>query len=163
MIRRLSPCAPLLAALAVLPLPARAWTAEEVIAEAQMLCAGFDNGTVSVAPEAVVQLDLTGDALPETLVDWSGLGCSTMASAWGGTGGTMLSVLIEGQRFDHLALAWQVVDFDGPVLLLRQHGVNCNGSGADRCVQALLWTAGTLTGAGWGTGEDEGPAMPAGE
>jgi hypothetical protein len=145
------------------PGQALAWTAEEVIAEARTLCAGMERGELSVADGAVLPVDLTGDGAPETLVDWSGLGCSSMASAWGGTGGAVLSVLIEGQRFDHLALAWQVVDFDGPVLLLQQHGVNCNGTGADRCVQALIWTAGTLTGAGWGTAEDEGGAAPESE
>jgi hypothetical protein len=71
-----------------------------------------------------------------------------MASAWGGTGGTTLAVLIDGQRFDHLAYGWAVVDFDGPVLLLSQHGVNCGATGSDRCVQALVWTAGKLTGPG---------------
>jgi hypothetical protein len=57
-----------------------------------------------------------------------------------------LAILIDGQRFDHLAYGWAVVDFDGPVLLLSQHGVNCGKTGSDRCVQALVWTAGTLTG-----------------
>jgi hypothetical protein len=149
--------------LALAPAPALAWTPDAVIDEARSFCAGFDNGTLSVDPSAIQPLELTGEGAPETLIDWSGLGCSTMASPWGGTGGTTLTILIEGQRFDHLALAWEVVDFGGPVLLLRQHGVNCNGTGADRCVQALLWTAGTLTGAGWGTGEDEGAAVPEGE
>ena len=149
----------LLAAMA--PAPALAWTAEDVIAEARDFCAGFEGGALSVdMAVAVRQVDLTGDGAPETIVDYSGLGCSTMASPWGGTGGTTLSILIEGQRFDHLALAWEVIDFDGPVLLLSQHGVNCNATGADRCVQALVWTAGTLTGAGWAAPEDESGGAP---
>jgi hypothetical protein len=80
-----------------------------------------------------------------------------LASPWGGTGGTTLTILIEGQRFDHLAYGWTVVDFDGPVLLLSQHGVNCDATGSDRCVQALVWTAGRLTGPGEAAGTDAEP------
>lgn len=138
-----------LAALAALfPLPAAAVTAEDVIAEAEAFCAGFENGTITVGADVVQSVELTGDSPPETIVDYKGISCSTMASAWGGTGGTTLAVLIDGQRFDHLAYSWTVVDFDGPVLLLSQHGVNCRGTGSDRCVQALVWTAGKLTGPG---------------
>jgi hypothetical protein len=141
-------------------LPAADWTVEEVIAEARTLCASFESGTVEVMPGAVHVVELTGDGRPDTLPDWNGLSCSTMASAWGGTGGSALSILIEGQRFDHMAFGWTVVDFDGSVLLLSQHGVNRNATGGDRCVQALVWTAGTLTGAGWPADEDESGAMP---
>ena len=147
-----------LAILTFAPLPAAAWTETEVIEEARAFCASFDNGTIEVAPEAIRAVELTGEGEPETVIDWTGLACSTMASAWGGTGGSTITFLIDGQRFDHMAYGWTVVDFDGPVLLLSQHGVNCNATGADRCVQALIWTAGTLTGAGWGDGIDEGGA-----
>lgn len=136
------------ACLALAPLPAVAVTVDEVIAEAEAFCASFENGTVTVGPEVVQSVELTGDDTPETIIDYKGIACSTMASPWGGTGGTTLSVLIDGQRFDHLAYGWTVVDFDGPVLLLSQHGVNCGGTGSDRCVQALVWTAGKLTGPG---------------
>ncbi|MCX7286436.1 MAG: hypothetical protein NTW20_02435 [Rhodobacterales bacterium] len=138
----------LAALVALTPLPAFAVTVDDVIAEADAFCASFDNGAVTVGPDAVHAVELTGEGAPETVIDWSGIDCSTMASPWGGTGGTTLTVLIDGQRFDHMALAWEVVDFDGPVLLLSQHGVNCGATGADRCVQALVWTAGKLTGPG---------------
>jgi hypothetical protein len=136
------------ASLTVAPLSAQAETAEDVLAEAAAFCAGFENGQITVGPDVVQSLELTGDSQPETLIDYSGIACSTMASPWGGTGGTTLTILIDGQRFDHLAYGWTVVEFDGPVLLLAQHGVNCGKTGSDRCVQALVWTAGTLTGPG---------------
>jgi hypothetical protein len=151
----------LAACLALAPLPTLAVTAEEVLAEATAFCAGFENGTITVGPDVVQSVDLTGDINPETVIDYKGIACSTMASAWGGTGGTTLSILIEGQRFDHLAYGWKVVDFDGPVLLLSQHGVNCGGTGSDRCVQALVWTAGKLTGPGEASATEE--AAPAEE
>ena len=138
----------LAAFVALVPLPAVAVTADDVIAEASAFCASFENGTITVGPDVVRSVELTGDDTPETIIDYKGIACSTMASAWGGTGGTTLAVLIDGQRFDHLAYGWTVVDFDGPVLLLSQHGVNCGATGSDRCVQALVWTAGKLTGPG---------------
>ena len=138
----------LAALLCLAPIAAAAVTVDDVLAEAKAFCAGFENGTITVGPDVVQPVELTGDSTPETIIDYSGLACSTMASPWGGSGGTTLTVLIEGQRFDHLAYGWKVVDFDGPVLLLSEHGVNCGGTGSDRCVQALVWTAGKLTGPG---------------
>jgi hypothetical protein len=138
----------LAASVALAPLPAFAVTVDDVLAEAEAFCASFENGVITVGPDVVQSVELTGDETPETIIDYKGIACSTMASAWGGTGGTTLAVLIDGQRFDHLAYGWTVVDFDGPVLLLSQHGVNCGATGSDRCVQALVWTAGKLTGPG---------------
>ena len=140
--------------IALAPLPGLAGTVEEGSAEAEAFCASVANGTVTVGPDVVQPVELTGDDTPETIVDYKGIACSTLASPWGGTGGTTLSVLIDGQRFDHLAYGWTVVDFDGPVLLLSQHGVNCGGTGSDRCVQALVWTAGKLTGPGEASATD---------
>jgi hypothetical protein len=145
--------------LALIAPAAQAVTVDDVLAEARAFCASFDNGTITVGPDVVQSVDLTGDDTPETIVDYGGIACSTMASPWGGTGGNTLSVLIEGQRFDHLAYGWKVVDFDGPVLLLSQHGVNCGATGSDRCVQALVWTAGKLTGPGEAAATEE--AAPA--
>jgi hypothetical protein len=135
------------ALIAVSAIPAHAATVDEVLAEAGAFCASFENGVLTVGPDTVQQVELTGDGAPETVIDWSGLDCSTMASAWGGTGGSSLTVLVDGQRFDHMALGWEVVDFGGPVLLLSVHGVNCDATGSDRCVQALVWSAGKLAAA----------------
>ena len=114
-------------------------TADDILTEAKADCASFDNGTVTVPPDAITQIDLTGDATPETVVDWGKLQCSTMASAWGGTGGSMISVLIGDTRADYMALGWKVVDFGGPVLLLQVHGAECGGTGSDPCVDAEVW------------------------
>jgi hypothetical protein len=147
----------IVACLALAPLPAFAVTVDEVLAEAEAFCAGFENGTITVGPDVVQSVELTGDDAPETIIDYKGIACSTMASPWGGTGGTTLAVLIDGQRYDHLAYGWTVVDFDGPVLLLSQHGVNCGATGSDRCVQALVWTAGKLTGPGEASATEDAP------
>jgi hypothetical protein len=123
---------------------ANAVTVDDVVAEAASLCASFENGAVTLGPTAVNEVELTGEGGPETVIDWSGIDCSTMASAWGGTGGSSFTVLIDGQRHDDLVLDWSVVDFGGPVLLLAQHGSTCGASGAERCVRALVWSGGKL-------------------
>lgn len=119
-------------------------TVDDILAEAKADCASFENGTVTTPPTSVSQVDLTGDATPETIVDWSGFACSTMASPWGGTGGNLISVLIGGQRSDFMALGWKVVDFNGPVLLLAVHGAECGGTGSDPCVDARVWNGQVL-------------------
>ncbi len=128
--------------LAAFALPAAAHagvTAEDILTEAKADCASFDNGTVTMAADAVTPVDLTGDGQPESIVDWSKFTCSTMASAWGGTGGSMVSVLIGDTRSDYMALGWKVIDFAGPVLLLQVHGAECGGTGSDPCVDAEVW------------------------
>jgi hypothetical protein len=137
----------LAAALGLVPAPSLAATVDDIIAEARDFCASFDSGVLTVGSATVLPVDLTGDgSADDTAIDWSGMDCSTMASAWGGTGGTTLTFLVNGKRFDELALGWSIVDFGGPVLLLSQHGANCGLTGVDRCVEALVWSAGTLTG-----------------
>ena len=141
--------------LALLPAPGFAVTVEDVLAEAKADCASFDNGVLTVSPTAVHQIELTGDSTPETLVDWAGFDCSTMASAWGGTGGSLLTVLINGQRSDHMALGWTLVQLNGPVLLLALHGSECNATGSQPCAEALVWGEETLLSVRYGGGEED--------
>ncbi len=114
-------------------------TVDDLLAEAKTDCASFENGVLTVPPETLTQVDLTGDGAADTVFDWGLLQCSTMASAWGGSGGSMLSVLAGGLRWDFLAHGWKVADLGGPVLLLAVHGGECGGSGAQRCVEAQVW------------------------
>lgn len=119
--------------------PAQALTAEDIIAEARADCASFEKGEMVVMEGAVQEVELTGAAPPEQLVDWSKFNCSTAASLWGGTGGQSISLLSSGLRQDWLVRGWQVVQFGQPVLLLQLHGAECGGNGAQPCVEALVW------------------------
>ncbi|MBL8563661.1 MAG: hypothetical protein JNN06_15425 [Gemmobacter sp.] len=127
--------------MAGLPLaPAQALTVDDILAEARADCAGFEKGEMVVMEGAVQELELTGAAPPEVLVDWSKFNCSTAASLWGGTGGQTMSLLTgDGLRQDWLVLGWQVVQFGQPVLLLQLHGAECGGTGSQPCVEALVW------------------------
>ena len=127
--------------LCLFALPAAAGAADDILAQAAADCASIDNGQFTALPAAVVTLDLTGDGQPETVVDTSHFQCTTSASYWGGTGGNWMTVLAGGQTFDYLAQGWQVIDWNGlPVLLLWHNGSECNGAGADPCVEALVWS-----------------------
>ena len=131
-------------ALALLALvvasPAFAQSADAVLAQAKADCAAIDNG-VFAAPDAVTEVDLTGDGTPDQLIDSAKFQCSTSPSYWGGTGGNWLAVLAGGKEFDFLAQEWQVLSWnDRPVLLLWHNGGDCGGAGADPCVQALVWS-----------------------
>ena len=131
----------LLALVAVLvPGAALAGPAEAILAQAAADCAAFDNGRFTAAPEAVQEIDLTGDGVPEVVVDAGKFQCSSAASLYGGSGGTGLTVIVGDKAENFLAEAWTVADFAGrKVLLIWHNGVDCGGIGVDPCVEALVW------------------------
>ncbi len=134
----------LLAFVLALGGPAAAQTVDEVMAEAKADCASFENGVLTVLPDAVTEIELSGAAPAEVLIDWAKFDCSSMASLWGGTGGSTLTILAAGVRTDHLALGWKLVGWDEPVLLLALHGGECGATGSEACVEALVWGDGRL-------------------
>ncbi|OYU38325.1 MAG: hypothetical protein CFE33_15740 [Pseudorhodobacter sp. PARRP1] len=77
----------------------------------------------------------------EFIVDAAKFVCSTSASYWGGTGGSQLSLVVEGKRLDYFAQEWKVIAWNkAPVLLLWLNGGECGGAGADPCIEALVWS-----------------------
>lgn len=133
----------LLLPLLLAPAAALAGPAEDVLAQAAADCAAFENGQFTADPEAVQDIDLTGDGLAETIIDAGRFHCSSAASLYGGSGGTWLTVIAGGEARQFLAEAWGVTDFAGrKVLLLYHNGVDCGGIGVDPCVEALVWGRG---------------------
>ena len=117
----------------------------EIIRKAEAHCAGFEGGRFHMEDSAVSSYDFTGDGLPEELVDASQFACSTAASMWGGSGGTMLWVVVDEKPFEFLAHRWRVVDVDGQsVLLLAVHSSEC-GDTIGPCYRALVWSDGFRT------------------
>ena len=91
--------------------------------------------------DAVQPVDLTGDGVPETVVDESRFSCSSAASMYCGTGGCMVRAIVGDQTFSWLAKGWKVVDWAGDRILLMQiHGANCGGTNLRRCYEAVVWT-----------------------
>jgi len=59
---------------------------------------------------------------------------------WGGSGGTLLWVLVDGEKNEFLAHKWRVVDVDGQkVLLLAVHFSECSDT-LGPCYRALVWS-----------------------
>lgn len=126
--------------MALAPGAALAGPADAILAQAAADCAGFDNGSFSATPEAVQEIDLTGDGLAEVVVDAGKFQCSSAASLYGGSGGTGLTVIVGDRTAEFLAEAWTVTEFAGrKVLLIWHNGVDCGGIGVDPCIEALVW------------------------
>ena len=90
-------------------------------------CESFQNG-IFEPRDAVQPVDLTGDGVPETVVDEFRFACSSAASMYCGTGGCMLRAIVGDQTFSWLAKGWKVVDWTGDRIHLMQiHGANCGG------------------------------------
>jgi hypothetical protein len=119
--------------------------ATEIVQKAKSECARFEGGTFHATEQAITLHDLTGDGRPEEIVDASQFSCSTSASMWGGSGGTFLWVLVDGEAHEFLAHKWRVVDIDGQkVLLLAVHSSECSDT-VGPCYRALVWSNGFRT------------------
>jgi len=120
-------------------------SAAEVIEGAKSECARFEDGEFATSDQAVTLHDFTGDGKPEEVVDVSRFSCSTSASMWSGSGGTLLWVLVDGEKDEFLAHKWRVVDVDGQkVLLLAVHSSECSDT-IGPCYRALVWSDGFRT------------------
>ncbi len=119
--------------------------ATEIVQNAKRDCNGFENGEFSATEKTITLHDLTGDGRPEEIVDASQFSCSTVASLWGGTGGTFLWVIAEGKAYEFLAHYWQVIEAGKQqVLLLAVHSSQCSDD-IGPCYRAYVWQDGFRT------------------
>jgi hypothetical protein len=124
--------------LTLSPIPALA-SVETILSDAAAMCTEQDNGVFSSAG-AVRSLDVTGDGQPETLVDELLFTCSTAASLYGGSGGSMIHVIVGDVQSDFLVQGYELLTWAGrTILLLAVHGSSCSSIGADPCFEALVW------------------------
>ncbi len=110
-----------------------------IVQKAMSECASFNNGTFNSTEKTITLHDLTGDGRPEEIVDAAQFSCSSAASLWGGSGGTLLWVVVDGEAYEFLAHGWQVVRMHGQaLLLLAVHSSQCS-SDIGPCYRALVW------------------------
>ncbi|WP_309667159.1 hypothetical protein [Tabrizicola sp.] len=129
----------LLVLLLLVPVGAGAQSVDQILASAAADCAAYDNGVFEML-SPVTEVDLTGDGITETVLDEGTFGCSTSATLYGGTGGSMIHVISGDRDRSWLARSWTVIDWDGTqVLLFYLHGSECFGAGVQPCVEALVW------------------------
>ncbi len=125
-------------ALAGEPLP----LATQIVQQAKQECNSLDNGSFHSTEKTITLHDITGDGRPEEFIDASQFFCSTALTLWGGTGGTFLWVIVDGEPFEFLAHKWRVIDFDEQqVLLLAVHSSQCSDD-IGPCYRALVWQEG---------------------
>lgn len=133
----------LLFTVAVITAPAAiaSEAADAVINEARDICRSFDDGVLEVGTGAIVSIDLTGNGIPDEIVDHGEFTCTTALSLFCGTGGCSMTAIADGKPFEFLTKAWKVVDWDGqPILLLVVHGSECGGDNLRRCYRAEVWS-----------------------
>lgn len=98
-------------------------------------------------------LDLTGDGTADDALVWEyGAFCAPDRGFRGGSGGAMLHLAVGSHVQSFPAGAWTLTDAaftrdgeTGPplrILLIAQHGSQCDGAGAAPCVEAVVWDAG---------------------
>ena len=115
---------------------------QEIVQKARSECASINGGQFHMADQAISWHDFSGDGQAEAVVDAAWFSCSTATSLWGGSAGTLLWVLVEGEANEYQAHKWRVVDVDGQkVLLLAVHPSAC-GETIGPCYRALVWDGG---------------------
>ncbi|MCA3452470.1 MAG: hypothetical protein INF92_19325 [Rhodobacter sp.] len=122
----------------LLPLSALA-DPDTILADAAKACAGQDNG-VFASEGAVRQIDMTGDGTEDTIVDEALFTCTTAASLYAGSGGSMIHVFVNGTQSSFLVQGYETVRWaDVLIVLLAVDGTACNTIAAAPCFEALTW------------------------
>ena len=122
-------------------------TGDDVLEQARQHCRSINDGEFHAEDDAVTQLDVTGDGVPDQVVDASQFACSTAVSPYCGTGGCPLTVIVNGEPFKFQALRWKVIHWDDqPVLLLHVHSAACESNNWQPCIKALTWSEGSFRG-----------------
>ena len=121
-------------------LPAAAFAdADAILADAAKACAEMDGG-VFASEGAVRQIDMTGDGTPDTLVDEALFTCTTAASLYAGSGGSLIHIFANGTESSFLVQGYETVRWaDVLIVLLAVDGTACNTISADPCFEALTW------------------------
>lgn len=116
--------------------------ATQIVQQAKQDCNSLENGVFHSTGKEITRHDINSDGQLEEFIDTSQFTCSTALTLWGGTGGTYLWVIVEGEAYDFLAHKWRLVDFDGQqVLLLAVHSSQCSDD-VGPCYRALVWRDG---------------------
>lgn len=116
----------------------------DILDNAKEFCASYEDGRFDPG-DAVQSVDLDGDGTADRIVDESAFSCSSMASAYCGSGGCMVHAVIGDRVWDFQAEGWRVVQWDErPILLIARDGGWCGGAGAQVCFEAVVWSAGEM-------------------
>jgi hypothetical protein len=119
------------------PLPAPLQAKVDTAAAA---CADFNNGQFAMEPGAVVRTDLDGDLQHDWVLNEFYFACSSAASLYGSTGGTLSHFLIGEHIASLLNQGWELRALGRQrVLIADVHGSQCDAVGYVPCVTASVW------------------------
>ena len=138
--------APALAQIA--PPPDGNAEAARIVEAAAATCAEERSGPLFVEPEAYVPHDLDGDGDMDLVIDHEFMGCARNVAAFGGSGGTLKSFVLDGTAsVTWQGGPWHTVDLPEGLrlILLPVHGTWCDGAGATPCYRAIAASGGELT------------------
>ena len=115
---------------------------QRIFDEAKNACAEVNNGEFALEWGSVQRIDLNGDLRSDWVLNDVGFACSSAASLYCGTGGSMSHFLIEDHVATLLNQGWEMATI-GPsrVLVAEVHGSQCNGIGPTQCFVASVWDA----------------------
>jgi len=113
---------------------------QDKISIAKEACAEFDGGQFALEWGAIARVDLDGDRYADWVLNESAFACSTAASLYGGTGGSMSHFLVDGQLNSLLNQGWEAVSVARyRVVLADVHGSQCGGINPTPCVTSSVW------------------------
>lgn len=113
---------------------------QEKIAIAKQVCADFNEGEFALEWGAIERVDLDGDLYADWVLNERAFACSTAASLYGGTGGSMSHFLVDNQLNSLLNHGWEVVSVGRyRVVTADVHGSQCGGINPTPCVTASVW------------------------
>ena len=107
---------------------------------ASQACADFEHGEFSLEAGAVVRTDLDGDLQPDWVLNEHYFACSSAASLFGSTGGSLSHFLVGDSIHSLLNQGWEMRTLGrNRVLLAEVHGTQCDAFGYTPCVTASVW------------------------
>jgi hypothetical protein len=103
-------------------------------------CADFESGEFAMEAGAIVRTDLDGDLKADWVLNEHYFACSSAASLYESTGGTMSHFMVGDHVSSILNQGWEMHTLGRKrVLLAEVHGTQCDAYGYTPCVAASVW------------------------
>ncbi|MDX1704785.1 MAG: hypothetical protein R3235_10885 [Altererythrobacter ishigakiensis] len=113
---------------------------QDKIVIAKEACAAFDQGEFALEWGAIERVDLDGDLYADWVLNERAFACSTAASLYGGTGGSMSHFLVGNELNSLLNQGWDVISVGRyRVVIADVHGSQCGGINPTPCVTSSVW------------------------
>ncbi len=107
---------------------------------AAQACSDFENGKFAMDAGAIVRTDLDGDLKADWVLNEYYFACSSAASLYASTGGTMSHFMVGDHVSSILNQGWEMYTLGRKrVLLAEVHGTQCDAYGYTPCVAASVW------------------------